>query len=208
MDRNEFIDLLTEELSEDPDNNRLNRILEAADEYAENEKAQLSCEGTTFALNNQVNLCDSCTYTYPECPSEKDDVIFGNGIGNDNICACNKYQPTVQPVATDTNVGDTISRQAALEKVRTMQTYKLFVGDDMILIDKADVQTELMMLPSVQPERKNGKWLPDNNSVYEMRFICSECKESEVVPTIGFTKYKPIWDFCPNCGSYNGGERN
>ena len=62
------------------------------------------------ALNNQVNLCDSCTYTYPECPSEKDDVIFGNGIGNDNICACNKYQPTVQPVATDTNVGDKISK--------------------------------------------------------------------------------------------------
>ena len=47
-------------------------------------------------LNNQVNLCDSCTYTYPECPSEKDDVIFGNGIGNDNICACNKYQPKMR----------------------------------------------------------------------------------------------------------------
>lgn len=47
---------------------------------------------------------------------------------------------------------DLISRQAALEKVRTMQTYKLFMGDDMILIDKADVQTELMMLPSAQPE--------------------------------------------------------
>lgn len=48
------------------------------------------------ALNNQVNLCDSCTYTYPECPSEKYEVIFGNGIGNDNICACNKYQPTIR----------------------------------------------------------------------------------------------------------------
>ena len=47
---------------------------------------------------------------------------------------------------------DLISRQAALEKVRTMQTYKLFMGDDMILVDKAEVQTELMMLPSVQPE--------------------------------------------------------
>lgn len=48
------------------------------------------------ALNNQINLCDSCTYTYPECSSKKGDVIFGNGIGNDNICACNKYQPTIQ----------------------------------------------------------------------------------------------------------------
>jgi len=60
--------------------------------------------------------------------------------------------------------------------------------------------------PTIEPQRKKGKWLPDNNSVYEMRFVCSECKESQVVPTIGFTKYKPIWDFCPNCGSFNGGE--
>lgn len=49
-------------------------------------------------------------------------------------------------------MNDLIDRRAALEKVRTMQTYKLFMGDDMILVDKADVQTELMMLPSVQPE--------------------------------------------------------
>lgn len=49
-------------------------------------------------------------------------------------------------------MNDLISRQAALEKVRAMQTYKLFVGDDMILVDKAEVQTELMMLPSAQPE--------------------------------------------------------
>ena len=47
--------------------------------------------------DNQINLCDSCDYLYPECPSEKDDVIFGNGIGNDNICACNKYKPFAQP---------------------------------------------------------------------------------------------------------------
>ena len=56
-------------------------------------------------------------------------------------------------------------------------------------------------LPPVQPKRMKGRWLPDNNFAYEMRFVCSVCKESEVVPTIGFTKYKPIWDFCPNCGA-------
>jgi len=55
--------------------------------------------------------------------------------------------------------------------------------------------------PTIEPQRKKGKWLPDNNSPYEMRFVCSECKTSEVVPTIGFTKYEPIWDFCPNCGA-------
>lgn len=41
-----------------------------------------------------------------------------------------------------------ISREVALEKVRTMQTYKLSEGDDMLLVDKAEVQTELMMLPN------------------------------------------------------------
>lgn len=46
---------------------------------------------------NQVHLCDSCRHVYPECPSGKDDVIFGNGKGNDNICACNQYEPSMQP---------------------------------------------------------------------------------------------------------------
>lgn len=54
-------------------------------------------------------------------------------------------------------MNDLISRQAALEKVRAMQTYKLFVGDDMILVDKAEVQTELMMLPPAQSE---PQWIP------------------------------------------------
>lgn len=62
--------------------------------------------------------------------------------------------------------------------------------------------------PTIQPERKKGEWLPDNNNAYEMRFVCSCCKESEVVPTIGFTKYSPLWDFCPNCGADMRGEKD
>jgi hypothetical protein len=66
---------------------------------------------------------------------------------------------------------------------------------------------QIKALPPVQPKRMKGRWLPDNNCAYEMRFVCSVCKESEVVPTIGFTKYKPIWDFCPNCGADMRGEQ-
>ena len=40
--------------------------------------------------NNKVNLCDSCRFAYPECEGE---VIFGDGVGNDNICCCNCYFP-------------------------------------------------------------------------------------------------------------------
>ena len=46
---------------------------------------------------------------------------------------------------------DLISRQAALDTLRTMQTYKLSANDDMLLVNKAEAQTELMLLPSAQP---------------------------------------------------------
>lgn len=62
----------------------------------------IDSEGETFDINfihyhNEVNLCDSCKQTYPECPSTIEDVLFGDGKGDDNICACNKYEPSAQP---------------------------------------------------------------------------------------------------------------
>ena len=42
--------------------------------------------------DNQVHLCGFCKYSYPECPAEGSDVIFGNGIGHDNVCACAKFE--------------------------------------------------------------------------------------------------------------------
>lgn len=48
--------------------------------------------------NNSVHLCDSCQYTYSTCPSHGNDAVFGDGKGNNNICACNKYRPiSAQP---------------------------------------------------------------------------------------------------------------
>lgn len=49
--------------------------------------------------------------------------------------------------------------------------------------------------------QKREQWILDSNSTYEMRFICSNCKRSEIVPTIGFVECKPLWNFCPFCGS-------
>ena len=58
---------------------------------------ELIAELPSAQPENQVHLCDSCRHVFPECPSEEDDVIYGNGKGNDNICACNKYEPSAQP---------------------------------------------------------------------------------------------------------------
>ena len=93
-------------------------------------------------------------------------------------------------------MSDLIDRQQALEKVRTMQTYKLFMGDDMILVDKADVQTELMMLPAMQPELKTGKWTLGFDNIYmEKYYYCSRCGCRK------YGRHEPIDYFCSNCGA-------
>ena len=46
--------------------------------------------------NNKVNLCKSCCQNYPECSAEDEDVIFGDSIGDDNICCCRKYEPLME----------------------------------------------------------------------------------------------------------------
>ena len=74
---------------------------------------------------------------------------------------------------------DLISKQRSIDTLRKMQTYKLFAGDDMLLIDQAEAQTELMMLPSAQPEtcegcKHLGKW--ENEVEYGYPSPCTRCK--------------------------------
>lgn len=97
--------------------------------------------------DNQVHLCDSCSYTYPECPSVYTDMIFGNGSGNDNICACSKYLPLIKH---DT---DTISRQVALD---IFDDYNVAVENGQIEAYSRD-RKRLCDLPSAQPEQR---WIP------------------------------------------------
>ncbi len=61
-------------------------------------------------------------------------------------------------------------------------------------------ETTANELPSAQPERKTGRWIPDNTDYYRTKFICSACGESEEVPTTGFG-YGTMWDYCPMCGA-------
>lgn len=76
---------------------RINLSEEQVREAVERTKNEIVQMLPSAQPDNQINLCDSCDYSYPDCPAKNDDVIFGNGIGNDNICACNKYKPSAQP---------------------------------------------------------------------------------------------------------------
>ena len=48
-------------------------------------------------IDTKINLCDTCKKynDYPYCtdyPNGKDEIVFGNGVGNDNVCKCSKYE--------------------------------------------------------------------------------------------------------------------
>lgn len=117
---------------------------------------------------------------------------------------CTK-EPENDAVKTHNDAIDLISRADAIEAIRTLQTFKLFEGDDMILIDKSEVQTELMTLPSAE---KTGKWVDDNGRPYKGKpngsCWCGKCGEWLVASD----EYNVSTSYCPNCGvrMLNGGE--
>ena len=84
---------------------------------------------------------------------------------------------------------DTISRAGAINEIARWIGY---LDDDMI----GRIQLGLKRLPSAQPKKKKGKWIP--YSPEGLRYKCSECE----------SRYETPWHFCPNCGSYNGGENH
>ena len=58
-----------------------------------------------------------------------------------------------------------------------------------------------ILTESAEPERKKGEWIIDK---YKAELTCSECKKTFTnFPVIG---WKPLWNFCPNCGADMRGE--
>jgi predicted RNA-binding Zn-ribbon protein involved in translation (DUF1610 family) len=100
---------------------------------------------------------------------------------------------------------DSISRQAAIDTLRDYLVEKR-CPDDGTLTCRLIENEVINKLPSVQLERKTGRWIPDNTDYYRTKFICSACGESEEVPTMGFG-YAPMWGYCPNCGADMRGEQ-
>lgn len=89
--------------------------------------------------------------------------------------------PSAQPNVPDTNVGDTIYRQAAIDTINELH-------------DKPNAWLDLAIdalenLPSAQTDRKKGRWIPMSNGTY---YKCSEC---------GYARMKGDDNFCKECGT-------
>ena len=105
---------------------------------------------------------------------------------------------------------DLISRQAAIDAICEHGTDLERRGVTVLAVaNHKQVTVDLLeQLPSVQPRK--GKWIGykaddkdwqrDDGSHIFMN--CSECHEAVI------NNGSAHWNFCPNCGSYNGGEED
>ena len=108
---------------------------------------------------------------------------------------------------------DCISRQAAIEGLARIAKAKA----------KSDAQKSMMgrcmffveQLPPVTPQRTKGKWIKiqSGDKDFPESIVCSRCKNEN--SHLDFDEHgEPIGKvfvtskYCPNCGSYNGGEED
>ena len=130
---------------------------------------------------------------------------------NDAECRLSEVPPA-QPVATDINVGDKISRQAAID-VLADYIYNVFKALSKIRLSTEDckdaAKSVLDELPPAQSEPKEGHWIDkgwDGDWAWQIegrgncwRVIeCSECGKSVSVES----------NFCPHCGADMRGEKD
>lgn len=99
-------------------------------------------------------------------------------------------------------MNDLIDRQEAIEALKKQMSdwndlYNIPVRRSIVILEQ---------LPSAQPERKKGKWIPQdynirNGSISTCVYyypVCSECGKS------GSEDYS----YCPHCGADMGGKQN
>ena len=97
---------------------------------------------------------------------------------------------------------DTISRQAAIDALRTHErkaSHKWFDNQlDIEWNNAIDICCyDIEDLPSAQPERKRGKWINGT---------CNQCGSHAPYWAMATTYYRS--NFCPSCGAYMRGEQD
>ena len=82
-------------------------------------------------------------------------------------------------------VKDCISRQQAIDEVINLWADKPFGNPTLI-----EIKGCIEALPSAQPQRKTGKWMPVSDETQTWHY-CSECHYQQYEKT----------KFCPSCGA-------
>ncbi|MBO7726931.1 MAG: hypothetical protein J6S50_00610 [Oscillospiraceae bacterium] len=183
------MDIVYAELADDPDNNRANRIIWAADGYAErrvDDALQVIEELQSAQLG--TNLAEVDTRAVRGYPIDADALMekvaeeYGERA-RDRLYQIIRYMPPAQPEPCE----DAVSRQAA---IRACGGYMVPVG-----IIKA--------LQPVTPKQRTGKWERHYSRPNVYADLCWHCSACGYYHADNWTnKFK----YCPNCGAKMEGD--
>lgn len=98
---------------------------------------------------------------------------------------------------------DLIERQKAIDALADMHCKS--DEDGYVWIIRSDAWARIDALPSAQPERKKGRWIPNREKSREYIGTVLTYVEYDYwfCDTCGYRveKGQPIYNFCPNCGA-------
>jgi hypothetical protein len=149
-------------------------------------KTSDDCVSRTDILRKLENLCNNtCEYSKKQrktmCDSCNLDLVI-HMVNNARSVSSNQKSSD-----------DCVSRQAAIEALSHMMDTDGF--RDGWAVSRSNVDCMLRSLPSVEPERKTGKWIraidPDVNA-WIGGHTCSECGRACVQMSM---------NYCANCGA-------
>ena len=60
-----------------------------------------------------------------------------------------------------------------------------------------DILEKIENMPTIEPERKKGKWKDEDCHAATYKYCCSECK----------AHHRAMYDYCPSCGADMRGEQ-
>ena len=92
-------------------------------------------------------------------------------------------------------MGDLIDRQEAIDAARKCIVRE--VAPAYMLIDKSEIMTELMMLPTAGP--KKGHWY--HGEAYPHHLYCSVCYRTALPNDEYVERWNLHMNYCPNCGA-------
>lgn len=104
---------------------------------------------------------------------------------------------------------DCISREAVFEQINDWQKDEfLSVTNPLYYLHK-----RINSLSSVTPKQKaTGSWVEkqvvDNEEVEIEQWQSARCSKCDKYHTTPYSYYFDDFNYCPNCGSYNGGEKD
>ena len=58
-----------------------------------------------------------------------------------------------------------------------------------------DILEKISKMPTIEPERKKGKWLPENRTI-DAFWVCSSCGFPSEAHAANI-----LYNFCPHCGA-------